>query len=235
MNSHCFYCDIPIREELSWESLFLLVKKELLCKDCRESLTPISGPLCDICSRPMSKLKKKFIQGNICLDCVRWERDPDWAGMLDRNVSLYEYNDFFKELLARFKYRGDYVLAKAFSAEIKEAAVRMGAGCVVPIPLSEERLDERGFNQAEALAREAGLETKQLLTRIHGEKQSKKSRSQRIYLDQVFEMAEPLPEKSPTILLIDDIYTTGSTLRHAARVLREAGAEKVLSFTLARG
>jgi len=102
--------------------------------------------------------------------------------------------------------------------------------------LSQERLYERGFNQAEALILEAGFKSTTLLTRIHTEKQSKKSRTDRIHLPQVFQFDSnrSIPLEGKDVLLVDDIYTTGSTLRHAAKILLEHGAKKVDSFTLAR-
>ena len=105
---------------------------------------------------------------------------------------------------------------------------------IVPIPLSPERLQERGFNQAEALIVEAGLQSANLLKRTHSEKQSKKSRSDRIHVPQVFSL-EPTTLEGKRILLVDDIYTTGSTLRHAAKILVENGAASVSSITIARG
>ncbi|RST58851.1 ComF family protein [Siminovitchia terrae] len=233
MNNHCLYCDTVIQEEMSWIKLLFGSPEERLCKTCRGQLAVIKEAICRKCSRPLAGLVSEYIHADICHDCFRWEEDSKWAGILERNVSIYQYNDFLKELLARYKYRGDYVLAKVFSQEIRKAFSETSSDLLVPIPLSRERLLERGFNQAAALAREAGLETFDALHRIHGEKQSKKSREDRIYFKQVFKVNKPVFEKN--ILLIDDIYTTGSTLHHAAYALKEAGAKSVASLTLARG
>jgi competence protein ComFC len=176
-------------------------------------------------------MDEQFRHGDLCNDCVRWEADPEWKGYLDQNISLFQYNDFLKEVIARFKFRGDYIIAKAFAEQIKSKLAKLEYDFLVPIPLSEERLYERGFNQAEALLTVAGYTPTPLLTRIHSEKQSKKSRTERIHVPQVFQVSE---NESGKILLIDDIYTTGSTLRHAAKILKEAGAERIQSITLAR-
>jgi competence protein ComFC len=169
------------------------------------------------------------------MDCIRWEKDMEWKDVLEKNISLYEYNDFAKELIARFKFRGDYILAKMFTHDIQTAIKFVRFDHVTAIPLSDSRLKERGFNQAEALAWEAGLQPIELLTRLHTEKQSKKSRIDRIHLSNVFQVEPDTVLSGKTILIIDDIYTTGSTLRHAAKLLKNAGANKIFSLTLARG
>ncbi|WP_308167083.1 phosphoribosyltransferase family protein [Bacillus sp. ISL-40] len=69
---------------------------------------------------------------------------------------------------------------------------------------------------------------------MHSEKQSKKSRSERIHLSQVFQVNPNVDLAGKKVILIDDIYTTGSTLRHAAKLLKVAGAASIQSLTLAR-
>ncbi|WP_354958485.1 ComF family protein [Bacillus sp. CECT 9360] len=152
-----------------------------------------------------------------------------------RNTSVFNYNEFMKELIAKFKYRGDYALAEVFAPYVKTKLLNAHFDLIVPIPLSEERLKERGFNQARALAEMAHLEIEDILMRMHSEKQSKKSRKERISLAQVFHVKgnqDSITNKK--IMLLDDIYTTGSTLRQAAKALVKAGAAEVSSLTLAR-
>lgn len=235
MNSHCLYCDDRIRGEWTWTKLFSASREQMLCGSCCGKLEKITGSVCMVCSRPLPLLDTKYIHGTICHDCVRWEQDPEWRGLLANNVSIYQYNEFFKELLARFKYRGDYALAKAFGASVRNFLSKKTFDLLIPIPLSPERLLERGFNQSKALAEEAGFQVNEVLERVHGEKQSKKSRNERIHLQQVFTVPERADVSGKEILLIDDIYTTGSTIRHAALVLKKAGAKNVSAFTLARG
>jgi competence protein ComFC len=228
---HCILCHEPVLPTISWTTLFSAEKETLLCSTCEGRLEKISGECCRMCCRPFSQMDEQFRHGDLCNDCVRWEADPEWGGFLDKNVSLFQYNDFFKEVIARYKFRGDYIIAKAFAEQIKSELAKLEYDFLVPIPLSEERLYERGFNQAEALLTVAGYTPTPLLTRIHSEKQSKKSRNERIHVPQVFQVSENV---RGTILLVDDIYTTGSTLRHAAKILKEAGAERIQSVTLAR-
>ena len=236
MNKLCLYCEKPCVPETSWAWLFAFkTPSSPLCQHCLNQLQVIEGERCRKCHRPLHDLPASYVQEDICLDCIRWEETEQWRGVLQRNVSLYAYNGFLKEMLARYKFRGDYILAKVFSTPIQKALHHRSYDLLVPIPLSEERLAERGFNQAKALADEASLQTTEVLTRLHTEKQSKKSRSQRIHDVQIFDVSERAKIDGKVILLIDDIYTTGATLHQAAKALKNAGAKTVTSFTLARG
>ncbi|WML24874.1 ComF family protein [Neobacillus sp. OS1-33] len=230
----CLNCHEFILPNIGWRAIFSVEKEQLICQTCEGKLEKIEGEQCRICSRPFQNIDEKFRRGDLCHDCFRWEEDPEWQGYLERNHSLYLYNDFLKELIAKFKFRGDYVLAKLFSDLIKKKLTEIAPDFFVPIPLSEERLYERGFNQASAILLEAGYQSNHLLSRIHSEKQSKKSRAERIHLPQVFQLPPHIQMEGKKVVLIDDIYTTGSTLRHAAKLLKEGGAASVQSLTLAR-
>ncbi|MBT2685459.1 ComF family protein [Bacillus sp. ISL-37] len=233
--SHCLICNEEIEAILSWNTLFGKEEKEpKICGECNENFERITGEVCEICGRPFAFLKAEYRVENLCFDCKRWEEDVHWSGSLNQNRALYRYTDFAKDVMAKFKFRGDYVLAEVFAEGLCQALQSFQYDYIVPIPLSEERLHERGFNQAEALITTAGFKPTNMLSRVHTEKQSKKSRSERINLQQVFKFDTDQNLNSKTILLIDDIYTTGSTLRHAAKILKENGAAKVYSFTLAR-
>lgn len=232
--AQCLICHEIIQPTMGWKDIFSEEKELNLCPTCEGKFELIEGEQCRVCSRSFQFLDERFRHGDMCHDCKRWEEDDDWKGYLDSNHSIYLYNEFFKEVMATFKYRGDYVLAIIFTEKIKEFLKKIQPDLLVPIPLSKERLYERGFNQAEALLIESGLTPTILLNRIHTEKQSKKSRLERIHIPQVFQVDGQIEIIGKNILLIDDIYTTGSTLRHAAKLLKESGAERVQSLTLAR-
>lgn len=233
----CLYCDDLIQPSLGWQELLFGPKEVLLCQKCEGKLEKIQERACNLCGRSSKGQDSQYFKDNLCYDCIRWESSKKWKGVLVKNISLYEYNGFLAELIAQFKYRGDYVLAKIFAADIKNELSNLEYDVLVPIPLSEERQYERGFNQIEALVKEARIEVQHVLSRKHTEKQSKKSREERIHLPQVFEVLPGKNEiiKGKRILLIDDIYTTGSTLRHAALTLLQEGARMVQSLALARG
>lgn len=235
MTDHCLVCFMQIIPKVGWQDLVSPEKPLILCDTCKAKLQEIEGRTCQICGRPLQSLEPQFIEGEHCSDCTRWEKNPQWQGCLRKNQSLFMYNEFLREIIARYKFRGDYILARLFSEKVLQMTMRQKADSLVPIPLSPERLQERGFNQAEAILLEAGLSPANILKRIHSEKQSKKSRHQRIHVEQVFQLKTGVTVTGKKILLIDDIYTTGSTLRHAAKILIEHGADSVSSLTIARG
>lgn len=232
--NHCLICHEIIRKNISWQSIFSINQQAFVCRDCEMKFEKIGPNRCKTCCRDLQLLDEKFQQNETCNDCIRWEEEQEWAGYLEKNTSMFLYNDFLKEVVAKFKFRGDYLLVKYFATHLMELRQNISADLIVAIPLSKERLYERGFNQAEALILEAGYKPVPLLSRIHAEKQSKKSRTERIHISQVFQLNSDHDVEGKSIILVDDIYTTGSTLRHAAKLLKEAGAEKIQSLTLAR-
>ncbi|MED3622881.1 ComF family protein [Neobacillus thermocopriae] len=233
-SDYCYICQERILPDISWKALFSLEKESFICTDCRGKFERIEGEICRICSRPFQQIDNPFRDEDVCYDCFRWEEDPEWQGVLEKNTSMFVYNEFLKSVIAKFKYRGDYMLAKVFSESFRKKVQGLVVDVFVPIPLSEERLYERGFNQTEAILIEAGLKPSNILTRIHTEKQSKKSRTERIHLPQVFQLLPNPQIEGKKILLVDDIYTTGSTLRHAAKLLKQAGAATIQSITIGR-
>ncbi|WP_052343718.1 ComF family protein [Bacillus massiliigorillae] len=230
----CWLCQSGTPLTYSWNSLSLQQNKANLCHQCSKQLLLLTGPRCSKCSRMLDELDKDYIHGTVCHDCFRWEQQERWKNILHENISFYKYNSFLKNLMARYKYRGDYAIAELFATDIKTTLSKYPIDYIVPIPLSEERLVERGFNQSEAFIKMAKLTPTNLLVRIHSEKQSKKSRKERMDLDNLFQLKEGVDVKDKNIFLIDDIYTTGSTLRYASEILRNAGAYSVSSVTIAR-
>ncbi|MFC2947265.1 ComF family protein [Virgibacillus sediminis] len=158
---------------------------------------------------------------------------------MDWNHSLFTYNSAIKEMVAAWKYRGDYQIGSIFKAAMTTSYQRKFSTIhkdhkemlAVPIPLSQERMNERGFNQAQMLAEYLPLKTASVLTRHHGEKQSKKSRAERVGTKNPFEVKRQL---NKPVVLVDDIYTTGTTLRHAAELLKQNDCPAVYSLTLIR-
>ncbi|MEW9502263.1 ComF family protein [Jeotgalibacillus marinus] len=228
--SHCIICHDPMFPQLSWRDLFTPSIPEPICEKCASTLRPIDhNRICTTCSRPLAE------KSYACHDCITWSKHPTYSTTLDQNRALYSYNDSLKALIKRFKYDRDYAIASCFSKKMNEVIKIMPSyDILTPIPLNEQRLRDRSFNQSEALLIEANLPYELLLTRTDDTttRQAKKSKRDRHTTENPFETAHHLATKS--ILLIDDLYTTGTTIRHAAYTLKQAGAAKVSSVTVGR-
>lgn len=223
----CLYCQQLIVLELTWKTLILPERKPL-CSTCEESLIIIKGSRCLICSRPSER--------NKCKDCLWWEHLPE-RDTIQFNYSVYHYNNFMKEIISRWKYRGDgalgYIFQNVFAANFGKIRSSLPKNIVaVPIPLSEPRQLERGFNQAAMLAKFLPVRSMEILERSTSEKQSKKTRNERIQSVNPFIVEKAI---NKPVILVDDIYTTGTTLRHAGKVLLEQGCPFVCALTLIRG
>jgi competence protein ComFC len=232
---HCLWCHSTFIESISWQYVFGRSTPMTLCEQCIPRLEIIKGDICQKCGRPFTDLDPKYRVGNLCTDCHSWGE-----AALIKNRSIYVYNDFLQEVIARWKFRGDAELVKLFWPSLQKLLSEYEKiDVVVPIPLSSQRLYERSFNQAKALAEGLPFPIIEALVKPEDtEKQSKKTRKQRLEKKSEFQLAPDLQTKiqGKTILLVDDIYTTGATLYAAAGVLKAiGGAEKVFAVTVARG
>lgn len=207
-------------------------KGEKICLECMDKLKLLTPPWCLRCG-------KKTEEGEeYCQDC-RGKKH-----FFERGRALYEY-DSAAESIYRFKYGGRREYAEFFGEQIAEYLGDYIRGLhpdgLVPIPLHRRRRAVRGYNQAALLADAVGLLLHipvyhHLLVRTRNTTPQKKlNREER---QNNLKRAFNIPEndvKLKTILVFDDIYTTGATIDEAARVLRAAGAERIYFVTLACG
>ncbi len=226
---YCLWCDEEMIPEMTWTNIVLLAKQKQLCASCEKELILLQGQRCHTCSR--KSLNEE------CTDCKHWKQRKNGDDVLTFNYSVYAYNDRIQEMLAKWKYRGDYILGDIFKAQFVQSFKRHFSFLteeigIAPIPLSEQRMRERRFNQAEVLANFLPINHKIKLTRIHSEKQAKKTRYERISSDNPFRLTKKV---NKPVILVDDIYTTGTTVRHAAALLKEKGCPTVYAYTLIRG
>ncbi|WP_198155052.1 ComF family protein [Salisediminibacterium beveridgei] len=219
----------------------------MLCHTCEGLFHRITHISCPVCGRDEEVLPHHVKQKNVwtnwqspklpdaaCADCRQWADNPRAACVMNR--SLYTYHEGMKDVMATYKYRGDATLATLFTKDLAKLARQSGADLFTTIPLAEDRLWERGFNQATLLS--GALPLTLLLTRngVTSGKQSKRTKGERLaHLENAFQLiAEPPELTGKTVCIIDDIYTTGATVRTAAKLLLAAGAKAVLSTTLIR-
>ncbi len=164
---------------------------------------------------------------------------------MDEGWTLYPYETPVRDILTGIKFAGKRWLVRIFGQDIQTLAGILTSenhyDAVIPIPIDHKRFIEREFNQSELIARRISkntgipLRTHWLLKKHHTPSQgllSKKER--RINLQHVFEMSRLARLEGKSLLLVDDIFTTGATAEEAARTLKAAGAKRVDLFALAR-
>lgn len=227
----CLWC----KEEIAYTYTFF----ELFIYDKGKS------PICDFCCSKLETLKdtthclgcgRKQESTSLCSDCLEWKKL--YPNEPFKHMALFTYNSFAKEYMEKFKIMGDCELAGLFSQDLKLAVKQFGKEAViVPIPISQRSQQERGFNQIELLLQKARISYIPLLkNNSKQEKQSKKDKRERMLTSQPFEVEDTYAEKitDKAIVIIDDIYTTGRTVFHAADSIRPYKPSKIVTLSLFR-
>ena len=198
-----------------------------VCKDCNE-LTKIETPRCKKCGR-------KTITEGVCLTCKR--QTPTF----DVGISPLSYEDMMASMINRFK-NGERYLSEFFAERMVEAlenSVRFSKDLlVVCVPMTKDKRLERGYNQAEELAQSISqrlglaFDSEVLEKRKETSEQKHLARKERQENVKTAFLVHKRPVvRDRDILLIDDIMTTGATGNACARVLKNAGANKVIFLT----
>lgn len=204
------------------------------CESCRPKLLYVGNDFCLKCGKPLTDPADEY-----CRDCRRSVRPFDWGR------SLFIYNDPVKHALSSLKYENKREYAGYFGTELVRCfaksmrAARFDA--VVPVPVSRDRLKKRGYNQAKLIAERVSkltgipLRDDILIREKETVAQKELGRfARQKNLKKAFKIVGNVVELE-TIMVIDDIYTTGATISGIARVLKEAGVKKVCFFTVATG
>lgn len=209
--------------------------KEDICFNCIKWLTNWSkGPKCNICGRPLTNVKRVAD----CYECK--SQKPPFA--MARAAGSYEANLRSAIQLLKFKNRKSLapVLGNLILQMIKQTPAFNQCEIILPVPMSRGRLRERGYNQAELLASEVSrglgipMLTNVVAKNMETSPQMGLTREQRRQnLIGAFHVIDPSKIKGKTILIIDDVYTTGSTVSIIAETLKAHGAGKIYVATLA--
>lgn len=210
-----------------------------LCAVCRSEVVPLLAPFCDRCGVPIAAGRL------VCEDCEAGP-EPHFAW----SQAVGQYTGVLRTAIHRLKYDGKGALAAPLGELLATAletpspllAPGQAFDCIVPVPLHPSKLRARGFNQSERIARALAsgrgwpLETRGLLrlrktrtqTALHAAERHRN-------VEGVFGVRTPLYFDGQSVLLVDDVLTTMSTVNECARVLRNAGAARVAVLALARG
>lgn len=207
-----------------------------LCDRCFDRMVIIRKPICQRCGRPM-----RLEDSNYCPEC---SGSGHFFNSYVRAVGLYR--GYLREVILAFKYRGRPELAEPLgellTARFISESVFSSVDALVPVPLHPERHLIRGYNQAELLAKRVGRSCRlpvltQVLRRDRvTQVQNRLSRHERLTnVKGAFLVGLPGAIRGKSLLLIDDILTTGFTANECAKTLLAAGAKRVCTLTLAVG
>lgn len=201
-----------------------------ICAPCLLSQPLLMPPVCPLCGRPQAS-------GILCPDCIRWRAE------IDGIRSPFRFEGVIQQAVYQLKYRNLRAITPMLAGFLYDfmKATPLQGDTLVPVPLHKSRIRERGYNQSALLATEleklSGLPVI-LNSLVKHEKSIPQARSANVEerkknVSGVFSVGdERLAGKS--VILIDDVATSGATLDACAGVLKEAGALSVWGLTLAR-
>ena len=206
--------------------------EEKICTECMGKIKLLTPPWCMKCGKKLTE------DGEFCTDCRNKKHE------FMRGRALYEYKSVASSIY-RFKYGKRQEYADFFGEEIVrylgDFIKEVRPDALIPIPLHKKRLAKRGYNQAALLARAVGRYSgvpvnEKILVRVKNTTPLKLQNpaERQNNLKKAFNIAEN-DVKLNTTVIIDDIYTTGSTIDEAAKALKAAGVKEIYFITLACG
>ena len=205
-----------------------------LCSECFSKLEFIGTQKCSVCGRPLDAIVPGMA---VCGQCLK---DPPCFHQAE---AVFKYNDISKKLILAFKH-GDHLELKNLLIKwmtANSAKLITNNDIIIPIPLHWTRLLKRKYNQSALLAQELAQKHGKIydpinLVRIKATKSqghlppNKRKKNIR----NVFRVKDPERIKNKSILLIDDVFTTGATANECAKILLKAGAKSVDVLTFAK-
>ena len=213
-----------------------------MCDECLAEIRPLRAPQCILCGDRLASAQLLMGDGR-CVNC----RDHEPA--FDGAVSFGEYKGGLRELIHLLKYDSVTSAAQPLGNMLADAIAELRPACgdstplLVPVPLHKGRRRTRGFNQAELIAHAAAgqfteklaIASEVLVRHRETISQVGLSREERIEnMHDAFRVSDPGRVKGRSVIVVDDVMTTGTTLSECARVLKRAGAERVWAATVAR-
>ncbi|QXM05161.1 ComF family protein [Crassaminicella indica] len=224
-NIYCILCNESIKK----------TEKYSLCSSCIQKIKFIEGRACEKCGKPLEDFY--FLQE--CPDCIKTKH------FFTKGFSCVEYNEHMKELVYKLKYKNQryiaYHMAEIMVDKLKKQKLS-NIDYIVPVPLYKKKEKNRGFNQADLLSKYIGkamdwkVSRKNLIKIKDTKAQNQLTRNERKNnLKDAFSvrLLEQFTDKN--ILLVDDVYTTGSTVDACCREIVKARPKKIYVISFATG
>ena len=211
-------------------------KQNGLCSECFNQIRFLSDQSCPVCGRPYTFPIEKG-KSLVCGKCLT--KPPKLMGL----KAVFAYDDFSKALILPFKHADRTDIVPYLSKLMYQRGKDFLSECdyIIPVPLHWQRLMKRKYNQSALLAVAwEKLSNKPCLLMVL--KRNKKTASQghktkeerKENIKGVFSVIKPERIKGKSIVLVDDVYTSGATLNECANVLIKAGAKSVKALVIAR-
>ncbi len=227
----CFYCKTSLQnqpETASWQGFF--------CASCWSEVKRSEGATCPRCAEPFpSQVTLTHSPQHLCGDC---RKSPP---AFSRAITPYSYETTLAKGILLLKYQQKTRLVSCFVDLLLDDLRSLAFDQVLAIPLHSRRLQSREFNQSLLLAKglaeqlnrplliDVMRRTKETLPQVG---LSLKDRKKNVH--RAFQVTKPERVIGQRLLLVDDVYTTGATLREGAKVLTKAGAKEVFVTAIAR-
>jgi ComF family protein len=223
----CSFCNDPVADS----------EFPFFCTTCWSDFTLVQGPACPHCGKPFDSPEAlSSSPDHVCLSCRRL------PPLFDQALSVGYFEGPLREAVHQFKYRPCRSLGRPLG-EWMATNVRpvSNIDIIIPVPLHAKRLRQRGFNQALLLAH--GMAKMHHipcscdnLYRLRATRpQVELTGAERILnVAGAFALCKPGDVEDRSVVLVDDVFTTGATMNECALVLKQAGAARVTACTLAR-
>ena len=218
----CLFCGVPVGETAA----------VAVCPDCEARIAWVASPLCTCCGRVFGS---RDGADRVCGDC---QADPP---PFARALAAALYDGPVAQAITRFKFARQMAVLPVMQHWLQRPGcleLVAAADLLAPVPLHPKRIKHRGFNQSLLLARAfpgaAVARDLVVRTRHTAPQVGLNPRERQHNVKGAFAVSDPVSVKGHSVLLIDDLYTTGSTVKECARVLLKAGARRVEVLTVAR-
>ena len=224
-NINCIICDEDIDKTEAYS----------MCAICRDTVKFITSRYCEKCGKPLEPL---YLPQQ-CPDCITTKH------YFDRGFSCVEYDDTIKKLIYDLKYYKKRYLAYPMAQVMAERLNQHALGkidMIVPVPLHRKKEAERGFNQSLLIAKYIGdllrvpVNHKGIVRKKETISLNKLTKDERREnLKDAFQLMDKEIFRHKKILLVDDIYTTGSTIDACSKELRKGNPKEIFFITFATG
>lgn len=209
-------------------------RNELTCEECIDSLNYISSPRCLKCGKAIHNIQQEY-----CSDCNRKKH------IFDRGVAAVMYSDDMRASMHRFKYNCQRNYGEAYAHIIYDSCgfiiKHWNIDAIIPVPMYEKKKRVRGYNQAEIIAVELGkimnkpVISDALIRTVNTKPMKELDDIERTKnLQKAFILGKSMI-KYRQVLLVDDIYTTGTTIDECSAVLKSSGVKKVYYVSMCIG